>query len=78
MRTTIDKAGRLVVPRALRDAIGMSAGAVDLEVDGASLRLRPVTNDELTERGGRLLISASSEQVIGDEQVQALRDAAQR
>ena len=78
MRTTIDKAGRLVVPLALREALGLSAGVVDLEVDGASLRLRPVTEESLTERGGRLLIPAGSGKQIDDEQMHALRDAARR
>ena len=43
MRTTIDKAGRLVIPRSLRDRIGLSAGGeVELELDGAAVRIEPV------------------------------------
>ena len=59
MRTTIDKAGRLVIPRALRNRIGLGAGGeVDIEVDGAGLRLEPVTGAELREEDGLLIISA--------------------
>lgn len=77
MRTTIDQAGRLVVPKALRDEIGLIAGAVDVEVDGATLRLRPVTGSGVGERDGRLFIPAAG-RPVDDEQVRALRDAARR
>lgn len=40
MRTAIDSAGRVVIPKALRDALGLMAG-------------QPL---EITERGGRLEI----------------------
>lgn len=57
MRTTIDKAGRLVIPRALRHRIGLvGGGAVELELDGASIRIEPVAGSELREEGGLLLI----------------------
>ncbi len=38
MRTTIDKAGRIVVPKSLRDAMRLSAGA-DLEISYVDGRL---------------------------------------
>lgn len=37
----MDKAGRLVIPKGLRQQIGLVAGAVEIEVDGSSLRIRP-------------------------------------
>jgi len=60
MRTTIDKAGRLVIPRALRDRIGLGhGGEVELELDGAAVRIEPVSGSELKEVGDRLVIPAS-------------------
>jgi AbrB family looped-hinge helix DNA binding protein len=38
MRTTIDAAGRLVVPKAIRDELGFAAG-VELELDAVDGRL---------------------------------------
>jgi AbrB family looped-hinge helix DNA binding protein len=59
MRTTIDKAGRLVIPRALRDRIGLAGGGeVELELDGAAVRIEPVAGSELREHGGLLFIPA--------------------
>lgn len=77
MRTTIDKAGRLVIPKLLRDRVGLSPGVVEVVVDGASLRLAPLAGDALEERGGRLVIPDSGA-VIDDEMVRSLRDADRR
>ncbi len=77
MRTTIDKVGRLVVPRVLREQIGLLAGPVDVAVEGAALVVRPVAGEHLVERDGRLVIPASG-MPFDDDQVQALRDADQR
>ena len=74
MRTTIDKAGRLVVPKALREAIGLRAGVVELIADGTGIRIEPVAGQGLVEEAGRLIIPASGT-VIDDELVRALRDA---
>ena len=76
MRTTIDKAGRLVVPKALRDRLGLHSGEVEITADGASLRVEPVFDDSLVEKDGRLVIPASNA-TITDDFVRELRDADQ-
>jgi AbrB family looped-hinge helix DNA binding protein len=77
MRATIDKAGRLVIPKRLRDDLGLRAGEVEVRAEGAGLRVEPLTGDSLQERDGRLVIPASGAEV-DDELVRALRDAGQR
>ena len=76
MRTTIDKAGRLVIPKELRQRIGLTAGEVDVYVDGATLRVEPVASDRLIERSGRLVVPSGGVS-LDDELVRALRDADQ-
>jgi AbrB family looped-hinge helix DNA binding protein len=77
VRSTIDKAGRLVIPKALRDELGLRPGEVELTADGAALRIVPVHEDTLVEADGRLIIPSSGIS-IDDELVQALRDADRR
>lgn len=56
----MDKAGRLVIPRSIRDRIGLAHGGdVDLELDGAAVRIRPVSGVELREDAGLLVIPAT-------------------
>lgn len=74
---TIDKAGRLVIPKSLRDELGLRPGTVDIVVDGAGLRVEPIADELLEERDGRLVIPASG-QPLDDATVRALRDAGQR
>ena len=75
MRTTIDKAGRLVIPSAMRSRIGLAAGGeVDIEVDGAAIRIAPVVGSELRDDGGLLLIPATGIS-IDDNMVRELIDA---
>jgi AbrB family looped-hinge helix DNA binding protein len=60
MRTTIDKAGRLVIPRTLRDRIGLTGGGeVEIELDGAAIRVAPVAASGLRDDAGLLVIPAS-------------------
>ncbi len=77
MRTTIDAAGRVVIPKSLRDELGIRAGEVELTRDGAGIRIEPVSSDSLVEEAGRTVIPASGTP-IDDDLVRALRDAGQR
>ncbi|MCB0920535.1 MAG: AbrB/MazE/SpoVT family DNA-binding domain-containing protein [Actinobacteria bacterium] len=77
MRTTIDAAGRVVIPKPLRDELGIHPGEVELVRDGAGVRIEPVTSDSLVEEKGRTVIPPTGTP-INAELVQALRDAGQR
>lgn len=77
MRATIDKAGRLVIPKQLRDQLGMCPGEVEIVADGTGIRVEPPAFDDLVEQDGRLVIPASGTD-IDDALVRALRDADQR
>ncbi len=63
-----------MIPKELRDRVGLRPGAVDVHLDGAGLRVEPVAADVLTERGDRLVVPAA-DQSLTDEDVRALRDA---
>ena len=77
MKATIDKAGRLVIPKVLRDRLGLRPGVVEVVVDGAGLRIEPVAGEGLETRGGRLVIPPSGVP-LSDDDVRALRDADRR
>jgi len=77
MRATIDRAGRLVIPKALRDSLGLVPGEVEVTPDGAGLHIEPLANDDLEDEDGLLVIPAA-DVTIGDDLVRMLRDADQR
>lgn len=78
MRATIDKAGRLVIPKQLRDALGLRPGEVEVTAYGTGLRVEPLAGEEsLDERGGLLVIPAAG-LPIDDDLVRSLRDAGQK
>jgi len=76
MRAAIDKAGRLVIPKALRDSLGLVPGEVDITPDGAGLHIEPLASDYLADEDGFLVIPADAP--VSDELVRTLRDADQR
>jgi len=60
MRTTIDSAGRVVIPISLRNRIGLAGGGeVEIALDGAAIRIEPVAGTALREDGGLLVIPAA-------------------
>jgi AbrB family looped-hinge helix DNA binding protein len=77
MRATIDKAGRLVIPKQLRDHLGLRPGEVEVTADGAGLRVEPIAAESLVERDGRLVIPAAGA-AVNEALVRELRDAGQR
>ena len=77
MRATIDKAGRLVIPKPLRDHLGLRSGEVEVIADGAGLRVEPIAGETLDARDGRFVSPASGTQ-SDDAVVRTLRDADQR
>jgi len=66
-----------VIPRALRERVGLVPGEVEVSVDGTGLRVEPLAGEELGERDGRLVIPSAGA-MIDDDVVWALRDADRR
>ena len=67
----------MVVPKALRDSIGLVPGEVEITVDGAGLHIAPLAEERLEDEGGLLVIPATDID-ISDDLVRTLRDADQR
>ncbi len=77
MRTTMDKAGRVVIPKEMRERLGLMPGEVELHISGSGLHLEPPADDGLTERDGRPLVAASGNPLTDDD-VRALRGGDRR
>jgi len=77
MKAIIDKVGRLVVPKPLRDSLGLRPGVVEVRAEGTGIRMDVPADELLDERGGRLVIPASGTS-IDDAAVRSLRDAGQK
>jgi len=78
MRATIDAVGRIVVPKPLRDALGLTPGAaVDISRYGPGLQLVPSGRTaRLVEEKGELV--ATGDTTLDDEQLFGLIDAGRR
>jgi AbrB family looped-hinge helix DNA binding protein len=78
METSMDSVGRIVVPKALRDALGLVPGStVDITRYGAGLQLIPKGRTaRLVDEGGVLV--ATGHTTIDDDAVFGLIDAARR
>ena len=62
MRTMVDRFGRVVVPKAMRERFGLGAGAaVDIEEAGDHVAIRPVDGRApLASKGGVLLCTGEA------------------
>lgn len=78
MEITMDRSGRIVVPKDLRDALGMEEGGTfDISRYGSGLHLEPHGRKaRIVERDGRLVLT--SDHVVTDDEMYALIDALRR
>jgi AbrB family looped-hinge helix DNA binding protein len=64
MKTTIDGAGRIVVPRAIRDALGLRGGqAVEITERDGRIEIELPSTDVRLEKRGRGLVAVVDEQL---------------
>lgn len=63
MRTTIDRAGRVVIPKAVREQAGLEAGVeIEVQFRDGRIELEPATVPmRLVRRGNHAAIEAESE-----------------
>lgn len=78
MKVVLDSAGRILIPKALRDALGLRPGStVELSRYGGGINLLPSGRTaRLVERNGKLVATGTTR--INDETVLALLDAGRR
>lgn len=71
----LDRFGRVLIPKALREALSLQAGEqLEVELKDGALHLRPVQRPaQLIEHAGRLIL-ASEGKITGDP-VEEFRDA---
>jgi len=77
MRAVIDEARRLLIPKRLRDRLGLGPRQVEITADGAAPHIEAIADGDVEQRRGRLVIPASGEPITIDD-VRSLRHADQR
>ena len=79
MEGTIDAAGRLLLPKALRDALGLAPGSkVDISAYGGGVQVTPDGRTARLERDPRGRLVAQSDTVVTDEAMFAVIDSLRR
>lgn len=79
MEATIDSGGRLLLPKSVRDTLGLVAGSkVDISIYGDGLHITPGGRTARVERDadGRLVAHANT--VVTDDAMFALMEAGRR
>ncbi|MGD9793107.1 MAG: AbrB/MazE/SpoVT family DNA-binding domain-containing protein [Acidimicrobiia bacterium] len=78
MITTIDAAGRIVIPKALREKAGLLPGIkLVVEADATGVHIEPASGSG-TGRDGRFVVIPASGAQINDDLVDRLRRGDQR
>ncbi len=77
MRTTIDAAGRVVIPKPIRDELGLMPGPIELVVTDSAVSIQAVSDDVLVEEDGLLVVRPTGTELRNDDVI-ALRRALQR
>lgn len=81
MVVSIDRAGRVVIPKDVRDRLGLDADSeLEVEVEGDVIRMAPVRRRgrRVVEIDGWPVIERGDSPPITDADVQRWRDGAQR
>ena len=81
MMVTMDRAGRVVIPKEIRERLAIEPDAeLELDADGEGIRLTPVrgATRRVIERDGFPVLEPVDGRVITDADVQRWRDADQR
>jgi AbrB family looped-hinge helix DNA binding protein len=81
MQATIDRVGRVVIPKRIRDALGLWPDTeLEITIDGGGVRLEPVRQSErpVEESGGLPLLGRVEHAHLTDADVKRLRDDLQR
>ncbi len=81
MKTTIDKAGRVVVPKALRDILGLSAGeALEIREADGRIEIEPVSTKIRLEDRPEGLVGVAEEELppLSDDIVRATLERSRR
>lgn len=79
MEATIDSGGRILLPKSLRDALGLTPGStVDVSPYGSGVQITPGGRTARLERAEHGRLVARSETVVSDDMVFALIDSGRR
>jgi AbrB family looped-hinge helix DNA binding protein len=81
MRTTIDAAGRVIIPKPIRDALGLVDGSpLDVELSDGAIRLEPpATPVRLVKRGRGVVAEPEGKMPkLTAAEVRAVLDATRR
>lgn len=83
MEVTVDKVGRVVIPKRLRTAYGIGPDTkLEIVEDGDGMRLEPISGEErrIEERDGFLVVLPPDTdfEPVTDDVVRDLRDTLQR
>jgi AbrB family looped-hinge helix DNA binding protein len=81
MKTTIDAAGRLVIPKVLRERLGLSSsGEVDVDEHDGVVEIRPVQRRVNVDRSGARPVLRTGTDVppLTDDEIRDLLDQTRR
>ena len=77
MKTTIDSAGRIVIPRDIRNATGLEPGTVvEVEARHGVVSIEPTAAAVKIVKRGRLHVAVAhdAQRVLAEDEVRAVRD----
>jgi AbrB family looped-hinge helix DNA binding protein len=80
MEIAMDRAGRIVIPKELRDALGFKPGApLAVTSDGVGIRIEPLAvGGVVVERDGRVVVESANGRVITEAEILEAIDAGRR